>query len=93
MPTDKAEKAEKAEDRKASDKRETLSVELRDEADSTLDSVHRLVAIQGGVVKSGKGRNMTVEVPRGTDRDPTNAVSRFVQALRNDPLVASVEYD
>jgi hypothetical protein len=83
----------KSEDRKASDKLETVTIETLDDSDSTVDSTTRLIAAQGGTLKSQKGRTFKAEVPRGTDRDPTNAVSRFVQALRNDPLVASVEYD
>jgi hypothetical protein len=85
--------SDKTEARKASDKLETVTVETRDESDSTVDSVTRLIAAQGGTLKSQKGRVFKAEVPRGTDRDPTTAVSRFVEHLRNDPLVLSVDYD
>jgi hypothetical protein len=70
-----------------------IKVEARDESDSTVDHLTRFIASQGGTVKSRSGRKYTVECPAGTNRDPSNAVSRIVQHLRSEPLVLEVEAD
>lgn len=88
-----AKRAEKEDDGGAAEaKRAVLDVELRDDSDSTVDAMEALIGRLGGRVKAAKGRHWKVECPRGTDRDPTNRQTTFVQHLRNDPLVAEVDH-
>lgn len=92
MPTAKKDETEAVEE-EPERKLAKVRIELRDESDSTLDSITKLIAAQGGQIKQRRGRIVSAEAPAGTDRDPTNAVARFVSHLRSDPLVLEVEHD
>lgn len=69
----------------------TVTAHLRDKADSTVDSVKRLVAAQGAYVKSASGDKIEVEFPPESDRNPDSQRQRVTAALLNDPLVVEVE--
>jgi ATP-dependent 26S proteasome regulatory subunit len=78
----------------------TLKVHLRDDADSTIDSVSKLIAAQGATVKSKSGRTITLELPPEPERpepveperQPVESQRlRIVEHLQGDPLIESVE--
>jgi hypothetical protein len=68
-----------------------FTVVLRDEADSSVDSVSKLIAEQGGFVKSASKNKITVEVPEGSERNTDSQRQRVVAHLLNSPLVEGVE--
>jgi hypothetical protein len=95
MPTHKPDDKTSDDKGEADDDKPKLAVvhvELRDEADSTIDSITRLIAGQGGTVKSRSGRKLKVEVPAGTLRDPSSAQATFVAHMRSSPLVLDVDH-
>lgn len=85
MPTDTKDEG------RPSDNIPVLTVETRDSADSTIDSVSSLVAKLGGTVKSQKGTTWKIQVQRGSDVQPDVHVARTAEHLRADPLVADVQ--
>lgn len=85
---DAAEQAAKVGKAKDSGK---LTVVLRDEADSTIDSVSKLIAAQGATLRSSSKGKMTVELPEGSERNTDALRQRIVGHLLGDPLVVGVE--
>lgn len=67
------------------------TVVLRDDNDQSRHDVTRLIVNYGGEVTEGSGRYLTVEVPTGSRRHPTQGHENFVAHLRADPLVAEVQ--
>ena len=71
-------------------KPDKVNVELRDESDQTAYDVERLVVNYGGRVLDRKGTTFTVEVPLGSDRDPSAARTKLIHGLSADPLIVEV---
>jgi len=69
----------------------TLTLVLRDDADSTVDSIKKLAAEQGATVKSARGLKITVELPEGSERQTGALRQKVVEHMLGSPLVEDVE--
>jgi hypothetical protein len=75
----------------ARSKDDTLTVVLRDNADSTVDSVTKLIGHVGGHVTKSSGKKLTVALPAEPERQPDSYRQRIVDHVLADPLVEGVE--
>jgi hypothetical protein len=75
----------------ARSKDDTLTAVLKDTAESTVDSVSRLISSQGGLVATKKGNKITLDLPAEAERNPDSQRQRIAAALLNDPLVERIE--
>lgn len=75
----------------ARSKDDTLTVMLRDSADSTVDSVSRLLAQQGAFLKSAKGNKITFGLPPESERNPDSQRQRIAASLLKSPHVEGLE--